>query len=54
MNTRQFPRTLNEAFPRSADYASSVERSRPTFWTPIRIALCITYAVALVALGVVL
>jgi hypothetical protein len=54
MNTRQYPRTLNEAFPRSAEYASSVERSRPTFWTPVRIALALTYLAAFVALGVVL
>lgn len=26
MNTRQYPRTLNEAFPKTADYASSVTR----------------------------
>ena len=26
MNTRTYPRTLNEAFPRTADYASSVTR----------------------------
>lgn len=55
MNTRQYPRTLNEAFPKTADYACAVERRREEFrWTPIRVALCITYAVALIALGVVL
>lgn len=26
MNTRRHPRTLNEAFPHTADYAASVER----------------------------
>lgn len=26
MNTRTFPRTLNQAFPKTADYASSVTR----------------------------
>jgi len=26
MNTRMYPRTLNEAFPKTADYACSVER----------------------------
>ena len=26
MNTRTYPRTLNEEFPRTADYASSVTR----------------------------
>ena len=25
MNTRKFPRTMNEAFPNTADYACSVE-----------------------------
>lgn len=28
MNTRKYPRTLNEAFPRTADYASAIERTR--------------------------
>lgn len=27
MNTRRYPRTLSEAFPHTADYASAVERS---------------------------
>lgn len=54
MNTRQYPRTLNQAFPKTADYASAIERRRPEFrWTPIRIALAVTYAAALIALGVV-
>jgi hypothetical protein len=26
MNTRTYPRTLNEAFPKTADYASAVTR----------------------------
>lgn len=26
MNTRKYPRSLNEAFPHTADYACSVER----------------------------
>lgn len=26
MNTRRYPRTLNEAFPQTPEYASSVER----------------------------
>lgn len=29
MNTRTYPRTLNQAFPKTADYAASIERSRP-------------------------
>lgn len=28
MTTRKFSRTMNEAFPHTADYASAVERSR--------------------------
>jgi hypothetical protein len=33
MNTRQYPRTLNEAFPKTADYASSVTRyDRRDLW----------------------
>jgi hypothetical protein len=55
MQTRQYPRTLNEAFPRTAEYGCAVERTRPAFrWTPIRITLCAVYAAALVTLGVVL
>ena len=30
MHTRRYPRTLDEAFPRSADYACAVERPRPS------------------------
>ena len=29
MNTRSYPRTLNEAFPKTADYASAITRKRP-------------------------
>lgn len=55
MNTRKFSRTMNEAFPHTADYGCAIERSRRDFeWTPIRIALCVTYAVALITLVVVL
>lgn len=35
MNCRTYPRTLNEAFPRTADYAASIERPR-SFWQRIR------------------
>lgn len=52
MNTRQYPRTLNQAFPKTADYASAIERSRPagypTAWW-IAMAIC-----AVLTLGVVL
>ena len=27
--TRRYPRTLNEAFPRTADYANPIEHHRP-------------------------
>ena len=53
MNTRQYPRTLNQAFPKTAEYGAAIERPAPTFWTPIRVALCLTYAAAVVMLGVV-
>jgi len=54
MQTRQYPRTLNQAFPRTPEYASVIERTRPVFrWTPIRIALCAVYFAALVTLVVV-
>jgi hypothetical protein len=26
MNTRKYPRTMNEAFPRTVEYASSIDR----------------------------
>lgn len=32
MNTRRYPRTLREAFPRDADYAASVEHYRRPFY----------------------
>lgn len=39
----------------SIDYACAIERRVPVkFWTPIRIALAITYAAALITLGMVL
>jgi hypothetical protein len=38
MNTRRFPRSLNEAFPRTAEYAASIEVGRrPLFWHLMRI-----------------
>lgn len=49
MNTRQYPSTLNEAFPRTADYASSIERSRGysrAWW--IAMGICSAFAVYLV------
>lgn len=38
MNTRSYPRTLNEAFPKTADYACAVERTRgesPAWWAAV-------------------
>ena len=50
MQTRKYPRTLNEAF---GPYTSR-DFSDPEFrWTPFRIALAVTYAAALITLVVV-
>jgi len=48
MNTRKFPRTMQEAF-HDADYASSIERHRPA-----RFALGIAYVIAFAVLAFVL
>ena len=29
MNSRTYPRTLNQAFPKTANYGCSIERARP-------------------------
>lgn len=31
MNTRTYPRTLNQAFPRTAEYGAAIERPAPMF-----------------------
>lgn len=31
MNTRTYPRTLNQAFPRTAEYGAAIERPTPMF-----------------------
>lgn len=31
MNTRTYPRTLNEAFPKTAEYGAAIERPAPMF-----------------------
>ena len=31
MNTRTYPRTLNEAFPNTAEYGAAIERPAPMF-----------------------
>lgn len=54
MNTRQYPRTMREAFPKTASYGAAIERPAPRFWTPVRIALALTYLAAFITLGVVL
>jgi len=52
MQTRKYPRTLQEAF---GPYTSSkIEERRDFRWTPIRIALALTYLAALVTLICVL
>lgn len=53
MQTRKYPRTMQEAFGpyTSRDLCEPREEFK---WTPIRIALAVTYAVALITLGVVL
>lgn len=52
MQTRKFPRTLQEAFgPYTDNNLSEDERFE---WSPVRIALCITYAAAIVTLVAVL
>ena len=49
MNTRRYPRTLVQAF---GPYASGpvYPMREPSFWTPIRVALAVAYAAALVTL----
>ena len=53
MNTRKYPRTMNEAFPKTAEYAASLERStrhRLNTWPRMLGAACFVliamYAVA--------
>lgn len=46
MNTRTYPRTLNEAFPRTAAYGAAIERPAPLFartrWASaaVAVAMC--------------
>lgn len=54
MNTRKFPRTLNEAFPRGADYASAIERPRAPDVPVMAVCICIIVGLlALIGIGVV-
>lgn len=51
-NTRRYPRTLRQAFgPHTSEIIS--EQSEP-FWTPVRVALTVTYALALILVVAVL
>lgn len=47
-NTRRYPRTLNEAFPRSPDYACAIEGPSP--FSTARIASGILWALMLALL----
>lgn len=51
--TGRAPRTSGQAFS-GADYGAAIERPAPRFWTPVRIALALTYLAAFITLGVVL
>ena len=52
MQTRQYPRTLQQAF---GPYTSNqVDEPRDFRWSPIRIALALTYAAAIITLIIVL
>lgn len=52
MTTRKFPRTLREAFGPN----TSIEITEPDSfgWTPLKVALCVVYAAAIVTLFFVL
>lgn len=39
MNTRTYPRTLNQAFPQTPQYAASIERPPLSLWQRILFAL---------------
>lgn len=48
MNTRKYPRTMNEAFPRTPEYAASLERSsrhRLSTWPRMLGAACLVLLV---------
>ncbi len=53
MNTRKHPRTMQEAFGPYTNY-TLYERDEKFEWTPLRVVMGITYAMALVVLGIVL
>ncbi len=50
LNTRRFPRTLDEAFPRGASYGCAVERPEPTGERLAGVVLALTIGIGLAAL----
>ena len=54
MNTRRHPRTMQAAFGPYTDNRLYPMHERCPFWTPIRIALCMAYAFAIIVLVMVL
>lgn len=47
MNTRKYPRTMNEAFTKTAEYGAAIERPartnyRYSLWVIAAVLLCIT------------
>lgn len=47
MNTRTFPRTMNQAFPRTAEYGCAIERPAPMFARSRAASAAIGYAATL-------
>lgn len=48
MNTRTYPRTLNEAFPGTPEYAASIERPRgetPAWWAAVIVIAIVGMAI---------
>ena len=50
MNTRKHPRTLNEAFPRTAEYGAAIERPIPLRDRVGGVALAVAIGLALAVL----
>ena len=49
MNSRRYPRTLNEAFPRGAEYGCAIEKPRPVADVSLAVVIGIALALALIA-----
>lgn len=47
MNTRTYPRTLNQAFPKTAEYGAAIERPAPLFARSRIASAAIGYAATL-------